>query len=679
MKPIKKIFNKEVFVFILSTITSLYWLNYYQYASSNLDKSLYSESTFDSVRLNKYHSYKGVEGSWNIQHQYAPYLEAATKSISLDHGTRFFESDNFTASLSNVNSSDFKVSSLDSKIDNQFILGLQHTFRFKISSSVSHDYLQYFAGRYAVLKGTNSDYVGLVSKVTEQYVEVRAPLPMGEIIKSIQLPPAKKGVKSFEALLDSERMGLVRGGLVNQFTGNSGTYIYVRTFSAKDSRDFIQGEATININGKLFNIDDIIPLGMQDFLISITGSENYQPYVDSRKNIVVINVSNNFSERTLSLKISNLTDKKYVFGLDRLYSIKVKDIDGFLNNGKLNVEQSPWLLSAKSVEGNVVTFDLLDLIKRHVSESSRCESLDEKTECNIFSRDFISKDNLELLKDVYNEVYSTIKISPFKEWIDGGNARIAYENQQDQVETLDEYTTKRDSFDDFNIWEIYPGSILNLYYGKQNPAPVEMLIHVLGKETRANYYDSFKKTKPDYVSFAKPERFTPWLLNWHWTFFKEIIHNYESVVDLDEFALWKRMKSMESTYSDKSQPFYSNNLPYTVTLGSEASDMYKLYTATLKYKTDNPLLKLPLLGKSARYFVVSTASVTTLPASIPWSEEVWQFPVVVKGREQVTFDLLETSDFLNSSDISIESITLQEEDVPQDSIIKMFLDYGSMR
>ncbi len=93
MKIINKILDKKNLIFILSTITSIYWLHYYYDSSTSLDEDLYSETTFDSVRLNKYHSYSGVKGSWNIQHEYAPYLEKATKSISFDRGTRFFEGD----------------------------------------------------------------------------------------------------------------------------------------------------------------------------------------------------------------------------------------------------------------------------------------------------------------------------------------------------------------------------------------------------------------------------------------------------------------------------------------------------------------------------------------------------------------------------------------------------------
>lgn len=682
MKLLSKIFEKKVLVFLLVFISSLYWLYYLYDTKSSLDENLFSQNKFDSVRLNKFHSYEGVKGSWNIQHQYAPYLDQATKAISLDHGTRFFINDDFTTRLSNVDANKYKKIKLNSKIDDDFILGLQHKFRLKISSTMYSENLKYFVGRYAVLNGINSVYFGFITKVTNEYVEVRAPLPMGEIIESIRFPPVKKGIKHFEALLDSERMGLVRGGIVNQFDNALGTYIYVRTFSYKDSLDLVQGVGSAEINGKKFYINNIISLGMHDFLVSIKGDEVYQPYVDSRKNIIKFIIENDVSNRELSLRVSNLTNDDYIFGLGRKYSLRLSKTELLDKVGLINFERSPWLFSVDKMDNDIITLDLLNMTKNHLSQKINSNSSALK-EASLSSYDIPADGNfsrtelLNLRKD-YDELFSTSEVAPLKAWLNGGNTEIAYEAFQTEAENTEEYKNKLLSDNNFKIWEIYPGSILNLYYGKQNPAPVEMMIHVLGKNTRKNYYDSFITTKPEYVSFAKPERFTPWLINWHWSFFREMIYNYEPIVDLDEFSLWKRETQKVKNISSFNKTISSDRLPFTVKLGGE-TESYKLYTVTLDYKINNPLIKLPLLGKSARYFITSNASITSLPASIPWSENIWKFPIVVKGQEMVTFDLLEMSDFLDISKLNINSISIQEEKIPQNKIVKMFLDYDSMR
>ncbi|MFM5433602.1 hypothetical protein ACET9I_21810 [Aeromonas veronii] len=689
MQLLNKLCNKRIFISLLLSISSIYWLLYFFDAKTSLDERLYSENKFDSVRLNKYHSYDGVKGSWNIQHQYSPYLAQATKVISKDHGTKFFIDDDFNALKSNINVDQFKKTKLDSNINNDFILGLQHSFKLKSPSNIDDNW-EAVVGRFATLSGrSGSSYIGYITKVTNEFLEVRAPLPMGETIDSVHLPPVKKGSQSFEVLLDSERMGLVRGGVVNQFVNDSEKYLYIRTFSEYDSQKLMQGNRSIEINGKTFFIKDLISLGMRDFLILINGEKTFQPYIDSRKNIITIKITNELSERGLEFKIPDLTDENYIFGLSRKYKIKLSNTEGFLRGGAVTFESSPRLYSVGSVENEVMTLDIFNLVKNYVSDKFGCnlptpeKRLMAECELDILPGKSLSNIELAILRDNYNELFNAPSspskgISPFNTWLNGGDIDVWYEAKMPSKAKPIELTTKRNVDDNFEIWEIYPGSILNLYYRKTNPAPVEMLIHVLGKDARDSYYDSFIQTKPEYVSFAKPERFTPWLLNWHWTFFREMINNYDAVVDLDEFSLWKRNNSANNRSIVNAQ-LSSKKLPFLVTLGDNNDDYYKLYTVTLNYKIENPLINIPLLGKSARYFITSNASVTTLPVSIPWSENKWTFPVVVKGRESVTFDLLEMSDFLDSSHINVESIVVNEENVPQSNIIKMFLDYDSMR
>lgn len=692
MHLLNKLCDKRILISLLLSASSIYWVFYFYDAITSLDEGLYAENKFDSVRLNKYHSYYGVKGSWNIQHQYSPYLAQATKVISKDHGTKFFVDDDFNALKYNINVDRFKRTKLDANINNDFILGLQHSFKLKSPLNIDANWGA-VVGRFATLSGrSGSSYIGYITKVTNEYLEVRAPLPMGETIGSVKLPAVVKGSQSFEVLLDSERMGLVRGGVANQFVNDSGKYLYIRTFSERDSQKLIQGNRVIEINGKTFFIKDLISLGMRDFLILIDGEKKFQPYIDSRKNIITIKINSELSERELEFKIPNLTDENYIFGLDRKYKIKLKSTEGALRGGEIAFETSPKLFSVENVENDVVTLDIFNLVRNYISDKFSCNSpapannLRAECQFGILTGKSLSNIELAILRDNYNELFNNLSspmemgLSPFNTWLNGGDIDVWYEAKMPFVEAKPiELTTKRNVDDNFKIWEIYPGSILNLYYRKVNPAPVEMLIHVLGKDARDAYYDSFIKTKPEYVSFAKPERFTPWLLNWHWAFFREMVNHYDAVVDLDEFSLWKRTELANNSAMVNTR-FSSKKLPFAVTLGGHNNDDgYKLYTVTLNYKIENPLINVPLLGKSARYFITSNASVTTLPVSIPWSENKWIFPVVVKGRENVTFDVLEMSDFLGSSNINVESIVVNEENVPQSNIIKMFLDYDSMR
>ncbi|HIF9343112.1 TPA: hypothetical protein ACX6RU_003230 [Photobacterium damselae] len=674
MNFLKKVFSLKLFILLLSVTASAYWVFYFIDSENKLDKHLYSENTFEDVRLNKFHNYEGVQASWNIQHEYAQYLDKATKVISKDHGTRYFENDSFNSNLLNVDSSKYLETSLNSKINKEFILGLNHRFNLKINTEFESKARQYFVGHYVILNGDNR-YIGYVDRVTSEYITVIAPLNMGDVITSIELPYTRKDQSEFSVLLDSERMGLVRGGVVNQFNDKNKTYIYIRTFNTKDSIKLIKGDIQAKINNKIFQIKNLISLGMQDFILEIEGVNKYKPYFDSRENIITLQISSNIEQRKMTLEIENIINDKFLFGLQRNYNVSVKNDSFIKNNATVYFQQENNPLELVQHKQNVLSFDLLNAVTNKLKDNEDHIKIVEKLNDRKFSS--LTNEELAIIKKIYDDFYSKINISPFKIWLKGGNVHVYYQYNNNYRANKFVFDKKIKTNLNFDIWEIYPGSILNLYYRKKNPAPTEMMIHVLGHDARDDYYSAFERIKPEYVSFAKPERFTPWLLNWHWNFFKNMIENYAPVVDLDEFSLWKREQAKENNLKSD-DVLLTKSLPFSVELGS-SDDIYTLYTVKVDYQISNPYEMLPLLGKASRFFITTNSSITTLPVSIPWSEKSWIFPLVVKGKKDINFDVKKMSDYLNSASIKIDSLSIEKENVSQKKIIEMFLDYKSMR
>ncbi|MGF1726769.1 hypothetical protein [Photobacterium nomapromontoriensis] len=666
--------NVKYVALTLSLLSTVYWAYYAIDSKMKLDVGLYSTNKFESVKLNKHHDYQGVQGSWNIQHQYADYLDKATKYISREKGTSYFSNDAFASDLVNLDRSLYSQTKLNSSINDDFILGLQHTFKLKLSHDSSNQELSGIVGDYIILHG-DVDHFGYVKAASNEYLEVVTSLPIGTNINSIEVPKIDGKEKKFKVLLDSERMGLVRGGLVNQFNDNK-QRIYVRTFSFNDSKNLLNG-STIKINNKNFKINTVIPIGLGDFIIEISGQEKFIPYIDSRINIVDVTSNAQASQRAININISENIDNDFAFGIERHYQIKVDNNIELKNNANLIIGDSKYILKADDYNGKTIAIDLIGNVidKLNVDDETKIKS---KIESGHYSD--LTANEYKVIKEKYKELYSSEKIDnliPLRVWLKGADVNVYYEHNK-QLKADKFYATVPITPDnDFKIWEIYPGSMLNLFYNKVNPAPTEMLIHVLGKTSRSEYYSAFNKISPEYVSFAKPERFTPWLLNWHWSFFKELVRHYKPVVDLDEFSLWEKQdKINKSTTYDFTE--ISKKLPTSEMLGSR-DDKYSLYTVKLKYSVSNPYLNVPLIGKSPRFFMLTSSPVTTLPVSLPWSETEWEFPLVVKGESTIDFNVKKMSDFLDSASITIDSISLHKENVSQENIESLFLDYHSMR
>ncbi len=128
--------------------------------------------------------------------------------------------------------------------------------------------------------------------------------------------------------------------------------------------------------------------------------------------------------------------------------------------------------------------------------------------------------------------------------------------------------------------------MVNVLYHKKNPAPLELLIHALSRKDRENYYKTFGSVAPDYFNFAKPRQFTPWLVNWHWPLFKQVLEHYKLQYSNPDFSFWKRDSATDYRETDSQQ--ISTSLPVKLpSLEAADSCAYTLREVVISYDVTN--------------------------------------------------------------------------------------------
>ncbi|ACT08225.1 hypothetical protein Dd1591_3410 [Dickeya chrysanthemi Ech1591] len=700
------IFRSKTFtrisIIIVSLISFTYWYGYMHLSKKSIPKDQYNNSHVEGVKLSRHQDLRGVIGSLNQRHQYGEYLSEATYYIAKNKGKRFL-SDNiaYPTWLRYVNNNKISLSSMPLLPiwSDDFIFGFSNKSTFKIleknilleSGVIPKDV---FIGRTAILKNENENedvYTTITDIDNLGNITVKGYVPYGFFPTSIRIPSGKK--QSGHMMFESDSMGWIRGG---KFTLDSTGYTYaIRPISSLNlSNMILENGDTLSWDGTDGNYSaKILSVYNLNNTYIVKLDKKFPPYFDFRKNIINVTRQNNKdNKQEMILNIdTDLINDDFFFGKNRNTSFVVYST-GDITPGNIVVGEGTKepLYVSKVVKGsNVITVDLF-----RSAVINECLNLNPEGSYDSCIR------NLDLSKFEYtnakwakenltaNKKYDDF--GPWEMWNRGGDLSIQYatnivKHAENPPPSKDKDTLSSDAQSSHNglIWEIYPGSLLNIFYGTNNPAPTEMLIHVLGREARDKYYSSFTQIKPEYISFAKPERFTPWLLNWHWPFFRNIVNNYDLVVDKNEFSLWhitnKNKWDTLGPVKLKLQGDFNINKQISLNISkAEAKSCdIKLVTAVVKYDIKNPISHIPLVGKLSRYLleIEGTGLPSNLPVSLPWSENTFSFPIFYRDGFNPVITPRTLSNFLDLTSMSIKEITLYQENADANNIYRLYYDY----
>lgn len=699
-----KVFTRALII-ILSLISLAYWYGYMSLSKRSIPKDQYNLSHVEGVRLSKHQDLRGVIGSLNQRHQYGEYLSEASYYISRETGQRYLPDNiSFPTWLRYVNNDKASLSTVPLvPIWNQdYILGFSNKSTFKILEKnilfqPGEPLKNVFVGKTAILKNDYADFYTTITDIDGSgNITVQGYIPFNFFPKSILIPSGKK--KNKHMMFESDTMGWIRGG---RFTLDPTGYTYVirPVPSLSLSKTTLEDGDTLSwdgINGPTSTRIESVYGFNNTYIVKL--DKKLPPYFDFRKNIITVTRNkDDFDKQEMLLNVdTHEINEKFFLGKKRNISFVVSSINDIAPGSVVVAEGNnvPLYVSMVAKDSNVITIDLFKsaVIKECLSTKSK-QSYDS---C-LYNIDLSKFEytNVKWAKENLANDKNFDGFGPWEMWNKGGALNIQYatnivkridipaENSKNENTIASKPPQK--SLNGL-IWEIYPGSLLNIFYGTHNPAPTEMLIHVLGREARDKYYSSFVKTKPEYISFAKPERFTPWLLNWHWPFFRNMINNYDLAVDKSEFSLWHLNNN--NKWDDfgpeqlKMQGDFSVNKPIDLDISKSKTQScdIKLMTAVVKYDIKNPISSLPLIGKLTRYLIEieNTGLPSNMPVSLPWSEHTFSFPIFYREGFNPTITPRTLSNFLNLTSLTIKEITLYQENVDAKNIYSLYYDYPAV-
>lgn len=677
---------RNVFFVLLAVLALAYWGGKYNLAKEALPVENYSLDTLEGVHLGIYQDVRGVRGSLNMQHEFANYLESSTSYIATQTNSRFFNLGRDIPEWGNLltNIEEFQLLPLS---NSQFMLGFNRLTKFKINlSKDSLPAVNSLVGLDVVLSdSTEVEYFGSIAAIEGEEISVNGYFPHSFYPKTLKVLNAGTPL-TFKYMVESNMLGWVRGG-VFQYDQTGNTMLLI-PLPGQDANllQIRKGDEIILAGGKILNVDRTFNLDYYTFVHIKDGG--FVPYEDSRKNIVQIIRNRTSPKRQVVFSIDEVTNDKYFLGKQRSFDFVLESSGASVNeNSLLAYEAGEFPYYVSKVRGNVITIDLL---------RSFAFRLCEKNELSTCLQNLVSMENIAYAASSYQSVNQFLKYQPeelrpslfeesgpkldmYESFRRGGSIKLYTDLSSPHIDSkFKKIEFPEDIVLEKGIWEIYPGSLLNVYYSSYNPAPTEMLIHVLGKNARDNYYESFFQSKPNLVSFAKPERFTPWLINWHWPVFKYLIRHYKIAVDTNEFSLLRK-KDINWTNSDK---YIYLAATFPISLPPPSGDLSKcniaLYSVKVKFDTINKIERLPLFGKTTRYFIniKNTGFASSIPVSLPWSENEFEFPVFFLANQTPSLDVSVVANLLDGTTIDVKSVEyFEEKNISQDMIRAFKFDY----
>lgn len=675
----------------IAFFASYYWYLKFNLSAAALPVERYSTDKVEGVYLSKFQDLRGVAGSLNMQHDFATYLEEATSYIA-----RTTESENslFNAGYDVPNwiGRNFNTTNVLPLFDDDFFLGFNRTTRFKlnVNPSIELSLTEILEREVELSNEDEIKYRGVVKKINNDEIEIEGYFPnyfFPNVLKVLNqgVPLSKR------YMIESNTLGWIRGGVLSTSSGKQVLMIIPMPGDRAPSPDIRKGDVIhFPVIEEPIAITRVFNVGRNSF---VELEQRINPYFDVRENIIVIERYKSEPIRQSLFDIANVTDEHFLFGKQRV--ISVKTAEKLLTNDNViatNAYHAPLIVNSTNDE-NLLNIDLLKSLVFQsclIETSNKVVCSDKVAQLNFETYENISKElaaeflhSGEFLKtkaNIDNAVgfENFTQLDMFEVFNLGGNVKIYSTSESRVNENLNNAIVHKDIGD---IWEIYPGSMLNVYYSTHNPAPTELMIHVLGKEAREEYYAAFLKQRPRFVSFAKPERFAPWLINWHWPFFLDLLHNYKQVVSTNEFGLFEISPQLNTQYTANNFIPVSKDFPVKFESENTERCEFGVKTVRVEYQINNPMGKLPVFGRAPRFLlnISNNGFASNMPVSLPWSEESFEFPIFYVKGSSAEVQVEKQSDLFNMANIEIKAISYRDENIAQDKIQDLIFDYPNLK
>jgi hypothetical protein len=690
-----------------------------------LDRQLYSYNTFSGVFVSRHTDINEVFGTKTSSNAYGDFLPSALARIGRNASSPLPVHENVFPSWYPKDKGIAQAFRVRPVLNADFFFGIQRNITFHTEDSLSPEAI----GEWVKLATEDERHFhyGVVQHVEHDRVIVQTSLPWWFFPKSITLIPQdaasnQQGEASTSYIVTNNLASSVRGGFVqgaqkptlHLFKPPWRSYGFPSPPRPGDTLRFATGE-TARIQGVL-NLTTELLIELDE-----AAQQNIKPFTTVRNDVVTIVSRASQATDALGIRIADTTNAEFVNGRERFVKVALENADRLSANDLLTLEAGQRPYRVHSATKDTVVLDLVEslALETCLQEISlqedkaqpwyelsdrygkpnpfaginpqRClkEASLLDTYKKVFEQWHSTPDRLrkKILKDLTQTDLSPSLSSGFV-WYRSMDVRLHAMPSRSIIETLSppptpDATDKKDP----HIWEIYPGSFLNVLYGTRNPAPIEMLIHVLSVPERTNYYKSFEAVQPPYVVIAKPRQFTPWLVHWHWPFFEAVLHNYRPVTSNTDFALWERKSEPWRLMVQENLGGVQDDRPHTPTLTAHSlheapSCAVRAAQVRVRYTVHNPFIKVPVIGRSDRLFVhvenVGTGLPPRPPISLPQESGEFVFPIVYRAGSVPTLRFEQISPFHPFAKTTLHGweITPMTEaaGVQENGITEMFLE-----
>lgn len=681
-------------VFLLAIAGFGYWLVRCVAILSESDAFRFADNAVSGVRFSRYIDLRPPGGRVMGMNAYAEFLAEATKLISSKRGGSGFVDQPITLeerAISDSRKAPLKARLLPISEGGQ-VFGIQASVRFKLLPGVG-DFTSIRNRWVALTDRAAEERLAFLERIDDRGVAwIRGELPLGFYPTAINIYGSQRTRDEAIFTLATELTHAIRGGVV---TSNSGRLVVVRQLPYANkiplAKQFkyrpLVGDVVRFRTGSERRIDNILTF-QGNFLLEL--DRPIDPYLDSNDDIIRIVPQEDNYNGVRRLLLSSLTDGEFFAGRERFFKVSLDLAQNRLSTGDFIIGgpgEAPYMVARSA--GQEVSIDLLETALR--SACARFDKIDNKYEAEIHSEEASFKTGLRRFGetcregqpeyDLFREILQSPRPTPeamafladilrrdgrpilavseiFNRGLDMQVSVYCAACKRDEPPAAGKLPAVEGAGD---IWEIYPGSALNLYYGDLNKSNPEMIIHALGKESAEKYYATFAATKPSFVAIAKPRQFTPWLVNWHWSFFETLLLNYKEYYSNSDFSLWYRDRPDWVTPATRWESEIALSDKATEVVLPVASTDLSVYTVALRYEVTNPLKALPLVGKAGRLLVQIQGAQTDFPArppvSLPLDEKEYSFPVFVKGGASPTLKLHLLDPFGTGVQARLKSVT----------------------
>lgn len=208
-----------------------------------------------------------------------------------------------------------------------------------------------------------------------------------------------------------------------------------------------------------------------------------------------------------------------------------------------------------------------------------------------------------------------------------------------------------------------------------NPAS-DYIIHSLGRK-RGAYVPALQSYAPDVFSTVNPQFaiYESWLEVSHWDLYRWLLRDYEVARITSMRVFWKGRATGSPGLAPPAalRPWKTTGDRFEITPPQDAE--LHLYEVKVRYRIENPLSALPVLGRVPRYLLIREnllgpehGNEVLFAVSLPPHLHEWVFPALIRGGAPAGVRSLATQTFGSPARAVLEGVETREFPLPASAL-----------